>query len=69
MSHYALSGSVTRELKEISVIFPKTQVTDLLGALIEWSGVEHPQMRNGVGKSRSHVGVLTPRSDLTPQSD
>jgi hypothetical protein len=25
-------------------------------------------MRNGVGKS-SHVGVLTPRSDLTPQSD
>ena len=35
MSHYALSGSVTRELKEISVIFPKTQVTDLLGALIE----------------------------------
>jgi hypothetical protein len=26
-------------------------------------------MRNGVGKSRSHVGVLTPRSDLTPQSD
>ncbi len=35
MSHYAPSGSVTRELKEISVIFPKTQVTDLLGALIE----------------------------------
>jgi hypothetical protein len=25
-------------------------------------------MRNGVGKSRSHVGVLTPRSDLTPQT-
>jgi hypothetical protein len=22
-------------------------------------------MRNGVGKSHSHVGVLTPRSDLT----
>ena len=31
----APSGSATRELKEISVIFPKTQVTDLLGALIE----------------------------------